>query len=87
MPWITYLHNAIASEFSIVIASEWHSINDVSELVITRSLAQSVVELFQRFPRTSFLADLEELDTNLPCWRVEFIKLLGRCNDGSFDVV
>ena len=46
-----------------------------------------IVEILQRLRGPRLLADLEELDAHLPCWRFDFIQLLRVRHDDGFRIV
>ncbi len=45
------------------------------------------IQLPQRLRRVSLFPHLEELNADLPRWRIPAVELLGRGNDGALDVV
>ncbi len=62
----------------------WHRIHNIPP---SAHLRQSIVQFPQRFRRTPFLPNLEELNANLPRGRIPAVELLGRGDDDALNVV
>ena len=74
----------IQSRATTVLALPGYRINHIPP---ARPPLEIVVQILQRVRRAVFLADLEELDADLPGRRVELLELLGGGNDDGFRVV
>ena len=79
------LQNLIGREVrSQRIISKGDGIDHISN---TGDVGQTIVKFAERLGGAAFVADLKELDANLPGGRLGFIKLFGDGDDDAFDIV
>ena len=77
------LQHHIRTQILPTLPFPWHRIHNIPP---SAHLRQSIVQFPQRFRRTPFLPNLEELNANLPRGRIAAVKLLGRGDDDALNV-
>jgi hypothetical protein len=77
----TYLEDAVGVKTLALLSAPWNSINHVADVF------QVIVKFSQILSSFGLVADLEELDTDLPGLSIALVEPLSRADDYRFDII